>query len=299
MILSHAIDAFAAHLGEVRRLSPATVRAYRADLADLREAAGDVAVSDIDLELLRDWLWRAAQRGDARSTLARRTSSARGFFAWALDGGITSTDPSLRLVTPKKAQTLPRVASAEGLADLLAHARDLAAHGDPVALRDHAILKMLYATGIRVSELCGVDVDDLDLSSATARVTGKGSKQRVVPFGAPARRAVEAYLTRGRPALAARAEAPTPAVFLGARGARLGPRAVYDLVARTVSPIVGRAVGPHALRHSAATHPARRRRRPARGPGAARPREPRHHPGVHARVERAAARGVPARACAP
>ena len=254
MILSHAIDAFAAHLGEVRRLSPATVRAYRADLADLRGTTGDVATSDIDLEQLRDWLWRAAQRGDARSTLARRTSSARGFFAWALEGGVTNADPSLRLVTPKKAQTLPRVASAEGLGDLLARAGDRAADGDPIALRDHAILEMLYATGVRVSELCGIDIDDLDLSSATARVTGKGSKQRVVPYGAPARRAVEAYLTRGRPALAARADSPVPAVFLGARGARLGSRAVYDLVARTVSPIVGRAVGPHALRHSAATH---------------------------------------------
>jgi len=254
VILSHAIDAFSAHLGEVRRLSPATVRAYRADLADLREATGDVAVSEIDLEQLRDWLWRAAQRGDARSTLARRTSSARGFFSWALDNGVASADPSLRLVTPKKAQTLPRVASAEGLAELLARAHELATHGDPVALRDHAILETLYATGIRVSELCGIDIDDVDLSSATARVTGKGSKQRVVPFGAPARRAIEAYLTRGRPALAARADAQIAAVFLGARGARLGPRAVYDLVARAVSPVVGQAVGPHALRHSAATH---------------------------------------------
>lgn len=254
MRLSKAIDSYTAHLGEVRRLSPATVRAYRADLKDLQSASGDGPISEIDLDSLRDWLWRASQRGDARSTLSRRTSSARGLFSWALDNEVIDVDPSLRLVTPKKAQTLPRVASAEGLDELLARAQVEASDGDPVALRDHAILEALYATGIRVSELCGIDIDDLDLSSATARVMGKGSKQRVVPFGSPARRALDAYLTRGRPALSARAEATTPAVFLGARGSRLGPRAVYDLVARTVSPIVGQAVGPHALRHSAATH---------------------------------------------
>ncbi|MGO1235128.1 tyrosine recombinase XerC [Microbacterium gubbeenense] len=254
MRLSQAIDAYAAHLGDVRRLSPATVRAYRADLVDLMSASGDIDIRAVDLGGLRDWLWRASQRGDARSTLARRTSSARGMFSWALDNELIDVDPSLRLVTPKKPQTLPRVASAEGLDELLGRAQAAASEGDPVALRDHAILEALYATGIRVSELCGIDLDDLDLSSATAVVMGKGSKQRVVPFGAPARRAIEAYLARGRGALAARAETPTPAVFLGVRGGRVGPRAVYDLVARSISPIVGQSAGPHALRHSAATH---------------------------------------------
>lgn len=238
----------------MRRLSPATVRAYRADLADLAAASGDVELSLVDIEVLREWLWKASQRGDARSTLARRTSSARGFFAWALDEGLVETDPAVRLVTPKKAQHLPRVATADGLDDMLRQAAAAAAEGDPITLRDHAILELLYGSGIRVSELCGLDVDDLDVSRATARVLGKGSKERVVPYGAPARRAIEAYLTRGRPALATRGDGSTPAVFLGARGARLGPRSVYDLVARTVGPLVGGAVGPHALRHSAATH---------------------------------------------
>lgn len=238
----------------MRRLSSATVRAYRADLADLAAASGDVELSLVDIEVLREWLWKASQRGDARSTLARRTSSARGFFAWALDEGLVETDPAVRLVTPKKAQHLPRVATADGLDDMLRQAAAAAAEGDPITLRDHAILELLYGSGIRVSELCGLDVDDLDVSRATARVLGKGSKERVVPYGAPARRAIEAYLTRGRPALATRGDGSTPAVFLGARGARLGPRSVYDLVARTVGPLVGGAVGPHALRHSAATH---------------------------------------------
>ncbi|GGF32178.1 tyrosine recombinase XerC [Microbacterium sorbitolivorans] len=254
MLLSAAAQRFAHHLDGVRRLSPATVRAYRSDLADLAAASGDVELAAIDIEVLREWLWKASQRGDARSTLARRTSSARGFFAWALDEGLIDVDPAVRLVTPKKAQRLPRVATAQGLDDMLRDAAAAAAEGDPVALRDHAILELLYGSGIRVSELCGLDVDDLDPSRATARVLGKGSKERVVPYGAPARRAIEAYLTRGRSALAARGGGSGPAVFLGARGRRLGPRAVYDLVARTVGPLVGGAVGPHALRHSAATH---------------------------------------------
>jgi integrase/recombinase XerC len=254
VLLSAAAQRFAHHLDRVRRLSPATVRAYRADLADLVGAAGDVELSQVDIETLREWLWRAAQRGDARSTLARRTSSARGFFAWALDEALIEVDPGVRLVTPKKAQRLPRVATAAGLDDMLRTAADSASAGDPVAIRDHAVLELLYGSGIRVSELCGLDIDDLDLSRATARVLGKGSKERAVPYGAPARRAIEAYLPRGRPALVARGDGSTPGVFLGARGKRLGPRAVYDLVARTVGPLVGGAVGPHALRHSAATH---------------------------------------------
>ncbi len=255
MKLSQAVPAFVDHLLRVRRLSDATARAYRADLSDLVSAAGDLEVREVDLEHLRDWLWRATQRGDARSTIARRTSSARGFFRWALDEHLVDRDPSLRLVTPKRGRTLPRVASADGLDEMLARQAAAAAEGDPTALRDHAILELLYGSGIRVSELCGLDVDDFDLARRTARVTGKGSKERVVPFGAPAASAISAFLTRGRPALAARADEATPAAFLGARGGRIGPRAVYDLVARTVGPLVGSAaVGPHALRHSAATH---------------------------------------------
>ena len=131
-----------------------------------------------------------------------------------------------------------------------------ASGGDPIALRDHAVLELLYGSAVRVSELCGLDTDDLDPDRRTARVLGKGDKERVVPFGLPASKALEAYLVRGRPALIARRGSPTGdrPLFLGVRGARLGPRAVYDLVARTLGPIVGGAAGPHALRHSAATH---------------------------------------------
>jgi integrase/recombinase XerC len=129
-----------------------------------------------------------------------------------------------------------------------------AAEGDPVLLRDHAIVELLYGAGMRVSELCGLDLDDIDGERRTARVLGKGSKERIVPFGAPAGRAIDAYLVRGRPTLAARAASPVRALLLGTRGGRMGVRSVYDLVARTLAPVVGGQAGPHALRHSAATH---------------------------------------------
>ncbi|MCD1269095.1 tyrosine recombinase [Microbacterium sp. MEC084] len=255
MLLTRAIEAFAAHLSTVRRLSPATVRAYRNDLRDLQATIGDLELRDVDLEHLREWLWQATKRGDERSTLARRTSSARAFFRWAHEEELVPADPSLRLVAPKRGRTLPHVAAAEALGGVLDRLGRAAAEGDPVALRDHALLELLYGAGIRVSELCGLDVDDLDLDRATARVLGKGSRERVVPFGAPAQRALDAYLIRGRPALAARGAGAGPAVFLGVRGGRMGPRAVYDLVTREVGPVVGSsAVGPHTLRHSAATH---------------------------------------------
>ena len=255
MELSTAMSAFVDHLDRVRRLSPATVRAYRSDLRDLSATVGEVAVEQVTLEDLRDWLWAATQRGDARSTLARRTAAVRSFFAWAQDEELIAHDPSLRLVAPKRGRTLPTVASKDSMTALLDAQRAAASSGDPAALRDHAILELLYGAGIRVSELCGLDIDDVDLDRGTARVLGKGAKERVVPFGTPARDAIGAFLTRGRPPLAARAAVTSPALFLGVRGGRVGPRAVYTLVAQVLAPLVGaETVGPHALRHTAATH---------------------------------------------
>lgn len=259
MRIHAASEAYATHLATVRRLSPATVRAYRADLADLAATTGDVEVAEINLEHLREWLWTATKRGDARATLARRAAAARGFFAWALEYRYVPVDPTLRLVAPKRGRTLPAVAAADALHDVLDEmARTAGAGADPVALRDSAILELLYGSGVRVSELCGLDIDALDPGRATARVVGKGSKERVVPYGMPAARALDGYLVRARPTLLSRqsdASSEARALFLGVRGGRIGPRAVYDLVARTLGPIVGSAaVGPHALRHSAATH---------------------------------------------
>ncbi|TQJ31961.1 tyrosine-type recombinase/integrase [Microbacterium sp. SLBN-146] len=253
MRITEAAERYALHLAQARRLSPATVRAYRSDLHDLASVAGDPELSIVDVETLREWLWAATKRGDARSTIARRTAAARGFFSWAVEAGLLSLDPSVRLVAPKRGRSLPRVATADNLSMVLDAARESASTGDPLALRDHAIVELLYGAGVRVSELTGLDIDDIDRDRLTARVTGKGSKDRVVPFGMPAARALEAYLVRARPALIADSD-PGGAVFIGARGGRIGARAVYDVVSRMVSPIVGGTAGPHALRHSAATH---------------------------------------------
>jgi integrase/recombinase XerC len=262
MRFDRAAEAYAEHLARVRRLSPATVRAYAADLRDLAAVAPDAELVEVDLEALREWLWRATQRGDARSTIARRTAAARGFFSWAAEQGMVAVDPSLRLVAPKRGRTLPKGATVDGVRGMLDALAARATGGDPIDLRDHAILEVLYGSAVRVSELVGVDIDDFDLDRCTVRVLGKGSKERVVPFGAPARRAVVAYLSRGRPALVQRAASrdgvgggPAAAVFLGARGGRISARSVYDIVARELGAVIGTsAVGPHALRHSAATH---------------------------------------------
>lgn len=292
MHLSEAVEGYLAHLSDVRRLSSATVRAYRSDLADLASALGDRSLLDIDVEDLREWQWQSAKSGQSKATAARRASTVRGFFAWAVDEEIVTLDPAQRLVSPKRGRTLPAVATADALEQVLTEAAALAADGDPVALRDHALLELLYGSGARVSEVCGLDLDDVDHDRRTLLLRGKGDKDRVVPFGLPAARALDAYLVRSRPVLRARAleasvsvseadarpgsarrmgadggsregtatgrasrDVAERAVFLGAKGARLGPRAVHALVSRTVAPSVGTEVlGPHALRHSAATH---------------------------------------------
>lgn len=252
-----AATAYTRYLADVRRLSPATVKAYESDLRDLRKACDVQELAEIDVEHLRDWLWTSVQRGDARATIARRTAAVRGFFAWAVESGHLDSDPSLRLSAPKRGRSLPKVATVATMADVLQRLRDAAEEGDPIILRDSAILELLYASALRVSELCGIDIDNLDMHRQTVRVVGKGNKERIAPYGAPAQAALDAYLVRGRPALASRAEgaAATRAVFLGARGGRIGPRAVYDVVSRRIGPALGTlTVGPHALRHSAATH---------------------------------------------
>lgn len=244
-----------AHLGEVRRLSPATVRAYRSDLDELQASLGDRELPEISLDDLREWLWRSTQAGAARTTLARRVASCRSFFSWAAEEGLATPDPALRLVAPKRPKHLPAVAGAEAVRALLDALAARAAEGDPLEIRDWAMLELLYGSGMRVSELCGIDLTAIDRDRATARVFGKGSKERVVPFGAPALGALDAYLVRARPALLERARSGTSALFLGARGARISPRAVYAVVSRELGPVMGEErVGPHALRHSAATH---------------------------------------------
>jgi len=255
MDLEQAVRGFLAQLGLERGLSPNTVRSYGADLANLAAYArerGTVAMRELDLELLRDWLWQASQDGLAKSTLARRTAAARSFTDWARRTGILDTDVATRLRAPKSDSRLPRVLTRQQVDEILDALTSLAAGGDPVALRNVAIIELLYASALRVSELTGLDMDSVDLDRLTVRVMGKGSRERVVPFGVPAGRAISRYLAAGRPRLQAD---PTPAVFLGARGRRIDSRTVYQLVAEGLAEIPGTGPsGPHAFRHTAATH---------------------------------------------
>ncbi|MGN8050801.1 tyrosine recombinase XerC [Curtobacterium sp. 22159] len=257
--LEAAVDAFLTHARHARGLSEQTVRAYANDLEQLVEFAcvrGVDVLPDLGLELLRDWLWDADHRGLARSTIARRSSSVRAFTRWASESGRTPSDPGARLRAPKGAAHLPRVVSADQVRSMLDALAGRAAGDDPGALRDLAVVELLYAAGIRVSELVGIDVLDVDRGRLTVRVLGKGGRERVVPFGVPARDALEAWLERGRPVVLAKNGGADPgALFLGDRGARLGVRSAYRIVARLLQDLPGEGPsGPHTFRHTAATH---------------------------------------------
>jgi integrase/recombinase XerC len=258
MLLADAVRDHRGFLEHERAYAANTVDAYGSDLADLVVFAGSRGITDVaglDLELLRDWLYAATTGGLARATLARRAAAARSLTGWLKRTGATETDAGARLRAPKAQGRLPRVVGSDQMRGLFEGLEQRCADGEPGALRDLAVLEVLYGSALRVSEACGADVDDLDLGALTIRVTGKGDKQRVVPFGVPAARALGAYLDRGRPALAARGSGAGPALFLGDRGARIGPRSVYRLVARLLEAVPGSGPsGPHALRHSAATH---------------------------------------------
>jgi integrase/recombinase XerC len=247
---------FGAFLRSEQDRSPHTVRAYVGDVASLlthMTRLGHDDLTGLDLGVLRGWLAGQRTRGRARATLARRASAIRVFTAWAHRQRLLPTDVGLALATPKGGRPLPDVLRQGQVGELLAAVADKAADGDPLALRDHAVLELLYATGIRVSELTGLDVDDLDDDRRVVRVLGKGRKERSTPYGAPAAVAVSRWLEQGRPALVRPDSGP--AVFLGARGGRLGVRAARDIVYTHMRAVTGGPeLGPHGLRHSAATH---------------------------------------------
>jgi integrase/recombinase XerC len=253
--IGQSIEAFCDDLAAIRGTATNTIRAYRSDLLGMQrflETKSCHSVSKLNLELLREWLWHLTQEGLAKTTLARKNAAARNFTAWLFETKKISSDPGLKLRSPKTSRPLPKVVNAETISDLLTHLERLANSGDAVALQNHALFELLYATGIRVSELTGLDRTDISFETGLVRVFGKGSKERSVPFGAPARRALESWLVRGRPQLSS-AESGE-AVFLGQRGSRIGVRQVYDLIASNLQTSSGQALGPHALRHSAATH---------------------------------------------
>jgi integrase/recombinase XerC len=255
------LAAFERHLTAERGLSAHTVRAYLGDVAALLEhacAGGLEDVSALDIHVIRGWLGAQHAGGMARATLARRAAAARAFTALGFARGWLASDPGPLLATPKAARHLPDVLGQDQIAAVLAAGEAAPpATGEPreaaVAVRDTAIMELLYASGIRVSELCGLDVGDIDDGRRTVRVLGKGSKERVVPIGVPAARAARRWQEAGRPLLVT--ERSGAALFLGARGGRIDPRTARRVVhARIAAAGSVPDAGPHGLRHSAATH---------------------------------------------
>lgn len=252
-----AVEQFVDYLRLERGRSAHTVRAYRGDLMSLARycaARGTTGPAELTLATLRGWLAEQGRDGAARTTLARRSASARSFTSWCASHGLATSDVGARLASPKAHRELPGVLRADQADAVLEAAAVSADDADPIALRDWAIVELLYATGIRVSELCGLDQRDVDDERRTVRVLGKGGKERLVPFGLPAAKALADYLERGRPGLLDPARTRDE-LFLGARGGRLDPRQARRAVHGALQRIPDAPdLGPHGLRHSAASH---------------------------------------------
>jgi integrase/recombinase XerC len=254
---SEVLVAYERHLTSERDLTEHSVRAYRGDIGSLLEHASRLGMSEpaqLDLRTLRSWLAKQQTLGRSRTTIARRATAARVFTAWLVREGRATTDVGASLRSPKAHRTLPPVLRADEAETLLAATSAAAAEADgPLGRRDVAILELLYATGIRVGELTGLDTGDLDRQRNVVRVLGKGRKERTVPFGTPAAAALDVWLREGRPRLAT--DSTDDALFLGARGGRINQRAVRTLVHKSIAAVPGAPdLGPHGLRHTAATH---------------------------------------------
>ena len=255
--LATALADYSRHLRAQRELSEHTVRAYRADLAGLFDHLGRLRIeklTDVDRRALRSWLARQQSLGQARATTQRRVAAARVFFAWAEQSGRVTGNPAAGLKSPKLVRSLPPTLGRVDAETMLTEAIAVAQQGGgPLAVRDVAMLELLYASGMRVSELCGLDLDDLDAERSVVRVFGKGRKERTIPVGRPAWRAIDSWIS------ASRTQLVTPesgaALFVGERGRRIDPRVVRRVVHRALRVVEGAPdLGPHGLRHAMATH---------------------------------------------
>lgn len=255
---SDVVKNFVTYLEIEKNRSPNTVRTYKTDLELFLEFASATGIKNLDsleLNTFRLWLVDQKKKGSSNSTISRRSSTVRVFSTWAFQKGLIKTDPAVRLISPKVNRTLPNVLAQKQASNLMHTASNLDDEENSVTIRmrDHAVLEVLYSSGIRVSELTGLDIKDLDFTRCTMRVIGKGNKERVVPFGQPAKEAIQTYLTKARAELAN--EKSGNALFLGTRGKRLDTRQVRRILTNAIAKVDGLVnVSPHDLRHSAATH---------------------------------------------
>lgn len=251
--LREVLDGYEDHLRAQRDLAEHTIRGYVTDVVGLLDhlaRRGGEQPHDLDLPALRGWLAQGRTTGHSRATTARHAAAARSFTRWLHRSKLTPEDVGQRLVSPKARRTLPDVLAPEQARAVVESAAGAEA---PLGLRDAVVLELLYASGIRVSELVGLDVDDVDRGRRVLRVFGKGRKERTVPYGLPAEAAIDAWLTRGRPDLAVTESGP--ALLLGVRGRRLDAREARRIVHAAVGATPGAPdIGPHGLRHSVATH---------------------------------------------
>jgi tyrosine recombinase XerC len=260
MTIDEAAGSFLRSARVERDLSPHTLLAYTGDLEQFARWAARsqvVDVTSVDRKLLRRYVAFLSARHLARRSIARKASAIRAFLTWLTKQGIISTDPGFGLAVPKLDRPLPKVLKENDAKTLC----ELPALDNPLGIRDRAVLELLYGSGLRVAELCGLDLDDLDLRAGTMRVTRKGRKQRQLPMSRPARHVLGLYLTDARPELLKQAEMKVAgnetalrAVFINTRGTRLGPRSVGSLMEKYLRAEGMRHASPHTLRHSFATH---------------------------------------------
>lgn len=253
------IDAWGVYLRANLAVSEHTLRAYVSDLrsfttyCQVDELSTENIRSVVTLRAIRAWLASLVQQGKSRSTISRRTASIRSFTAWAYRRGYLDSDPGLLVTSARGDQKLPQVQTPSDTAELLSYAATRAREeNSPAAIRDWAILETIYATGIRVSEVCSLDTTSIDQQDMTLRVIGKGNKERVVPFTRACLSALQAWLSHGRPSLAI-PEAGR-ALFVGDKGRRIDPRVIRAMIHRMCAQAGVRDLAPHALRHTAATH---------------------------------------------
>ena len=233
-----------------RGTSDNTQKAYVRDVADFLDFQ-KTAKTEPDLETLRNWLYKQAEAGASKSTLARKTSSIRAFTGWLFERELIPEDPGLKLKSPKLDRSLPKVASESSLDGVLTELEKAALTGGPVELMRWCAFELLYSTGMRVSELAGLKVSDIDFSRRLLRVTGKGNKERMLPYGQSAQAAIEAWVSKGRPAVDL---GLSDVLLISTRGKKVGVRQLYSLVANELARTPTGSSGPHTLRHSAATH---------------------------------------------